>query len=125
MKKDTFGLGYKPKPGEVSGRGEIQGPIQATLNRGFIKEGENISYCGFSEPFVSPYSHKLLSGLKIFQDCISKPELFAFHDRMAEGDRDEGLGELFEEGDRAKQNDGVRERLQKLFATAVTPEMLL
>ena len=112
-------------PGEVSGKGEIRNPIQAILNRRFIKEGENITYCGFSEPFISSYSHKLLPGLEIFQDCISKPKLFASNDRMAEGNEDEGLGELFEEGDRAKQDNGVRERLQKLFATTVTPEMLI
>ena len=44
---------------------------------------------------------------------------------MAEGNEDEGLGELFEEGDRAKQSNGVRKRLQNLFTTAVTPEMLI
>ena len=99
------------------------------MNERFVKKGERVTYCGFPEPFISVHSNKLFPGLEIFKDCVSKPEFFAYNDRTFEsegGEDDTSFAELF--NDRREPDDQVnqiRRRLQELFTTATSPEMLI
>ncbi|MDQ9783485.1 hypothetical protein, partial [Serratia marcescens] len=125
VKHDTFGLGYRPAPGEVSGKGELTQPIQATLNDRFVKEGECVTYCGFPEPFISSHSHKLLPGLEIFQDCMPKPKLFVHDNRTTETEGGHA-GAVPVRGCRKEQRtDNTKEQLQRMFGSATTPDDLI
>ena len=55
------------------------------------------------KPLLSPYTHKLLSSLEIFLDCLPKLEPFVYTDRGRRESKDddtEGLARLFKLGGR-------------------------
>ncbi|KAL7001194.1 hypothetical protein U1Q18_052381 [Sarracenia purpurea var. burkii] len=68
MYKHRFCLGYQPTVKDFVGekRVELSKKYLDTLNGYFVKEGKDLSYCGFSEPWIDEGTNQKLPGLEIF-----------------------------------------------------------